>query len=340
MYQTVIASPRLSSTGVTTNSPSQRRSRRVAQHAVGRAARTSRRRRRTRTCSPAASGAPRAARSTTPATTSSGAEHGQRPADAGGLAGAGRLLLATSAVRRTPWRRRMPRRRRRRAVAATGGADELAVLGRGRPAAVAGRHQPGEVDGIRDHREGEHQPSRSRSPGWRAGRGSGRSSRSFECASGRPSTSSGIPSSSSLARPPTETTVRPGSAPGPTRTNTRRRRMTSEATSPASDEQGGHEGQRLARVGADRQPGEPLDPVEGDRAAAVGQLVGLPRAQRGCAAGRRRLAWALASSPRCRASRPTAGRPLGEELALEGGERELRGRARRGRPSAGPARRR
>ena len=30
VYQTVMASPRLSSTGVTTNSPSQRRSRRVA----------------------------------------------------------------------------------------------------------------------------------------------------------------------------------------------------------------------------------------------------------------------------------------------------------------------
>ena len=43
----------------------------------------------------------------------------------------------------------------------------------------------------------------------------------------------GVSSSSSLARPPTETTVRPGSAPGETRTKTRRRRITRQAMSPA-----------------------------------------------------------------------------------------------------------
>ena len=147
VYQTVIARPRVSSTGPTTNRPSQRRSRRGDQRSRPSEPRTSRRTSRTRTCCPRR-----------PAMHGEAAHHDRRRRAAGcrarSASSAMPAALRARAERRRPRRRpvrrvrrpagRRARRRPRRPPAA--GPDQLArVRARPRRALGAARHQRGEV---------------------------------------------------------------------------------------------------------------------------------------------------------------------------------------------------
>ena len=107
VYQTVIARPRLSSTGVTTNRPSQRRSRRSAHAAVGEQ-HEHRPEHRELVHVPQRPAMHLERAQHDARDDEHGAEQGERPADAGRLARRERLVVATAG--RRPSAARMPAR--------------------------------------------------------------------------------------------------------------------------------------------------------------------------------------------------------------------------------------
>ena len=154
-----------------------------------------------------------------------------------------------------------------------------------------------------------------------------------------PASTAPSPGSEVRARPPMVTSVREGSSAGRTRTKMRRRRTSSEAIEPEDRRDRRDQGQLLARVDPGREAGEPVDLVEGDRPAAVGQLEGLPRLQpdqqrRPVGLGQ------LGEVGRCRGCRPTAagragrGRPPTPTAPARGCGRPGRSRRARSRTSA------
>ena len=233
------------------------------------------------------------------------AEPGGRGGDAGRLEGARGQLGGAAGCRRQTGRR--PGRPRRPAPLPVGGASAATPR-----TPVAGGQQRGEVDGVADHRDREDGHRRVEAEVGVAGQvlvGHPRASNLLSSsASGRrvgvgssaqdPGRRSGPAGRRPAGRPVLQpVVVALGQAADGYHGTTRRRAGGNPHEHPAAAdhqradqagqrEQRGDQGDELAGVVPDRQPGEPLDAVEADAAPAVRAAGRSARARARCAAGR------------------------------------------------------